>query len=216
MSEEVKQKLPPRPDLRSRRVAQTEAQIIEAARVLFLDQGYVSTTLTQIAEQAGVADRTIYVRFGSKAALFSRVVDKALVGDAEPVDLAHRPEVNEAMTAKTLVLRIEAFADLSVAVAERAGSLFEVAAQSEGLEPEIAVAAQAGREATLQLCRTFWKRAAKDGLANGLDPERLTLLTDVLLSADTVVHIRRAHGWSAETHRSLIVETLNGLTTRSD
>lgn len=194
-------------------MARTEAQLIEAASVLFLDQGYVATTLAQIAERAGVAARTVYVRFGTKAALFSRVVDHALVGDPEPVDVAHRPRARDAMTADTLAERIEALADVSVGIAERAGQLFEVAAESEGLEPELAEAAQAGRHATTQLCRSFWDHAAADGLlAKGLQPERLTVVTDVLLCADTVVHLRRAHGWSAAVHRSLIVDTLTALT----
>jgi AcrR family transcriptional regulator len=215
MSMDVKQKSLTAPDLRAKRVARTEAQLIEAASVLFCDQGYVATTLAQIAERAGVAARTVYVRFGTKAALFRRVIDQALVGDAEPLDVAHRPRVQDAMTAATLAERIEALADVSAGIAERAGPLFEVAAQSEGLEPELAEAAQAGRHATTQLCRSFWDQAAADGhLAEGLHPEHLTVVTDVLLCADTIVHIRRTHGWSAALHRSLIVETLTALTRR--
>jgi AcrR family transcriptional regulator len=110
MSKDVKQKSLTAPDLRAKRVARTEAQLIEAASVLFCDQGYVATTLAQIAERAGVAARTVYVRFGTKAALFSRVIDQALVGDAEPVDVAHRPRAHDAMTADTLAERIEALA----------------------------------------------------------------------------------------------------------
>jgi hypothetical protein len=166
------------PNLRARRVARTEAQLIEAASVLFL-----------------------------------RVVDQALVGDTEPVDVADRPRSQDAMTADTLAERIEALADVSVGIAERAGPLFEVAVQAEGLEPELAEAAQAGRHATTQLCRSFWDHAAADGLlAEGLHPERLTVVTDVLVCADTVVHIRRLHGWSAAEYRSLIVDTLTTLT----
>jgi hypothetical protein len=115
--------------------------------------------------------------------------------------------------ARTETQLIEALADVSVGIAERAGPLFEVAAQAEGLEPELAEAAEAGRHATTQLCRSFWDHAAADGLlAKGLHPERLIVVTDVVLCADTVVHIRRAHGWSAAVHRSLIVDTLAALT----
>lgn len=196
-------------------MARTEVELIEAARVLFLDQGYVATTLAQIAERAGVAARTVYVRFGTKAALFRRVVDQALVGDAEPVDVLHRPRTQEAMTAVTLAERIDALADVSVGIAERAGALFEVAAQAEGLEPELNEAAQAGRRATTKLCRSFWDNAAADGLLTARhDPAHLAVLTDVLICADTVVHVRRAHGWSAAGYRSLIVDTLTALTNR--
>ncbi|MFB9925420.1 helix-turn-helix domain-containing protein [Amycolatopsis halotolerans] len=54
------------------------------ARELFLEHGYAATALTQVARQAGVAPRTVYVRFGTKAASFRRGIDEALVGDAEP------------------------------------------------------------------------------------------------------------------------------------
>ena len=73
--------------------------LIDAARALFLEQGYVATTLAQVARRAGLAARTVYVRFGTKATLFTRVVDQALVGDAEPIDVAHRPRTQDAMTA---------------------------------------------------------------------------------------------------------------------
>jgi AcrR family transcriptional regulator len=194
-------------------VARTETELIDAAAALFLQQGYVATTLAQIAQRAGLAARTVYVRFGTKAALFRRVVDRALVGDADPMDVAHRPRTQDAMAAPTLAERIDALAEVSVGIADRAGALFEVAAQAEGLEPELAHAAQAGRRATAELCQAFWEHAAADGLlADRADPARLALLTDTLSCADTVVHLRRAHGWSAPAHRALIVDTLAALT----
>ena len=216
MSDDVKTPSSAGPDLRAARVARTETELIDAARSLFLQQGYVATTLAQIAQRAGLAARTVYVRFGTKAALFRRVVDRALVGDADPIDVAHRPRTQDAMAAPTLAERIDALAEVSVGIADRAGALFEVAAQAEGLEPELAHAAQAGRRATAELCQAFWEHAAADGLladlADQADPARLALLTDTLSCADTVVHLRRAHGWSAPAHRALIVDTLAALT----
>lgn len=212
MSDDVKGPSAAAPDLRALRVARTEAELIDAARALFLEHGYVATTLAQISQRAGVAARTVYVRFGTKAALFRRVVDQALVGDPELIDVAHRPRTHDAMAAETLAERIDALADVSIGIAERAGALFEVAAEAEGLETELAAAAQAGRRATTDLCRAFWGHAADDLLADGLDPAALAVATDVLVCADTVVHLRRAHGWSAPAHRSLIIDTLTALT----
>ena len=155
----------PGQDLRAARVARTEAQLIAAATELFLERGYVATTLVQIALHAGIAPRTVYLRFGTKAALFRRVVDRALVGDAEPIAVLDRPGTQMAMTAKTLPQRIEALVEVAAGIVERAGALFEVAAQAEGVEPEVAEAAQAGRRATAELCATFWschrRRAAR-------------------------------------------------------
>ena len=194
-------------------MARTETELIDAAHTLFLERGYVATTLAAIARRAGVGERTVYVRFGTKATLFRRVVDHALVGDTQPIDFAHRPLTREAMTADTLTGRIHALADLSIGIAERAGPLFEVATQAEGLEPELARASQDGRLATTALARSFWRHASADRLLpDDLDTAALALATDVLICADTTVHLRRAHGWSAPAHRTLIVTTLQALT----
>lgn len=180
------------------RIARTEALVVAAARELFLEHGYAATALTQVARRAGVAPRTVYVRFGTKAALFRRVIDEALVGDAEPVDVAHRPRARDAMTAETLAERLDALADVTIGIADRAGALLEVAAQAEGAEPEIAEAAQSGRRETARLCREFWSRAARDGLlVSTMDIEQLASTTDALLCADMIVHLRRVHGWAA-------------------
>lgn len=186
---------------------------MDAAHDLFLEQGYVATTLAQVAERASLAARTVYVRFGTKAALFRRVVDRALVGDTEPIDVAHRPRTIEAMTAPSLEARIAALADVCVGVAERAGPLFEVAAQAEAVEPEVAEAARAGRRATVDLCGEFWRRASADGLLrDDANPAGLAVVTDLLVCADTTVHLRRVDGWSAPVYRALVVDTLMALT----
>lgn len=210
MPHEVKTE--PTIDLRAARIARTEAALLDAARELFLEQGYVPTTLAQIAARAGVATRTVYVRFGTKVALFRRVIDRALVGDDEPVDVAHRPRTQEAMTAPTLPQRLAAFIDVTVGIMQRAGHLFDVAAQAEGLEPELAAAWQAGRQASAELCDTFWSRAADDGmLPDNADTRLLGITTDVLICADTVVHLRRTRSWTAADYRSWLEVTLPAL-----
>ena len=190
----------------------TEATLIDAARALFLEQGYVATTLAQVARRAGLAPRTVYVRFGTKATLFRRVVDQALVGDAEPIDVVHRPRTQDAMTAATLAERIEALADVSASIAERAGGLFRSpcrprASNRNWPEPPRPVAAPPPNS-----LGRFWTRAAADGLlTSDLDPATSPLLTDLLVCADTVVHLRRTHTWSARMHFALIVDTLTAL-----
>ncbi len=188
-------------DRHAARIARTELGIVAAARELFLEQGYVKTTLAQVAERAGLAPRTVYVRFGTKAALFRRVVDEALVGDSAPIDVEHRPRTQDAMTAPTLAERLDALADVAAGIADRTGALLEVASQAEGIEPELAEAAQAGRHATAQLCEQFWTRARDDGLvAPDTDVATLAITTDVIVCADTTVHLRRTRRWTAADH----------------
>src|ERR1700693_4659732 len=87
------------PSLREAQIAQTEERIIAAATGLFLENGYVPTTLEAVAKRAEVAARTVYVRFGTKAALFKRVVDVAIAGDTQPVDVLGRDWAQAGVTA---------------------------------------------------------------------------------------------------------------------
>jgi TetR/AcrR family transcriptional regulator of autoinduction and epiphytic fitness len=60
---------------------QTRRQIVEAARRLFADRGYVGTTVEAIAGQAQVAPETVYAAFGSKRAVLSRLIALSVLGD---------------------------------------------------------------------------------------------------------------------------------------
>jgi TetR/AcrR family transcriptional regulator, mexJK operon transcriptional repressor len=52
------------------RVIRSRAAILSAATTLFLRDGYVATTMDDIAETAGVSKRTVYNNFVDKDALF--------------------------------------------------------------------------------------------------------------------------------------------------
>jgi TetR/AcrR family transcriptional repressor of mexJK operon len=56
--------------------ADTKTRILEAATTLFLDQGYGSTSLDQIAAAAGVTKPTVYSHFGSKQGLLEAMTTR--------------------------------------------------------------------------------------------------------------------------------------------
>src|SRR5580704_12931557 len=57
---------------------ETRRRIREAAEKLFLRDGYVPTTMTAVASAAGVAERTVYLVFPTKAALLNEVIVAAV------------------------------------------------------------------------------------------------------------------------------------------
>ena len=95
-----------KPDRRAQRRAETEGRLVESASALFVERGYAATTLADVAEHADVAPRTLYLHFATKADLLLRCIGVAIVGDAEPIPLADRPEMAEAMAAPTFDERI--------------------------------------------------------------------------------------------------------------
>jgi AcrR family transcriptional regulator len=73
------------------------ALIVSAARGLFVDDGYVATTIERIAERAGVSKPTAFASVGNKRALLKAARDLAMAGDDEPVPIAARSWFQEAL-----------------------------------------------------------------------------------------------------------------------
>jgi AcrR family transcriptional regulator len=69
---------------------QSRALILDAARVRFLRDGYVATTVAQIAADADVAVQTVTKHFANKPGLVKALFEVALVGDDADVPLAAR------------------------------------------------------------------------------------------------------------------------------
>lgn len=61
------------------RVIRSRSAAIEAARTLFLRNGYAGTTMEDIAALAGLSKRTLYNNYADKGALFTQIVSDALV-----------------------------------------------------------------------------------------------------------------------------------------
>jgi TetR/AcrR family transcriptional regulator, mexJK operon transcriptional repressor len=65
--------LSPQSETSSRAIRKREA-ILEAAKQIFFDNGYVGTSMDKVAAKAAVSKQTVYKHFGSKDELFRAVV----------------------------------------------------------------------------------------------------------------------------------------------
>ena len=188
--------------LRQAQTALTEQRILAAATELFLADGYIATTLEAVARRARVAARTVYVRFGTKAALFKRVVDVAIVGDTEPVGVLDRDWTTRAMTAPTLAERLTAGAAIGRQIMERTGALFGVAQQAAAVEPLIAAQWQEGREQSRYAQEVIWTKLADDGLLPAdADLAWLIDTASILAAAETYLLVTRMLGWDLDTYQ---------------
>jgi AcrR family transcriptional regulator len=75
---------------RQEQAGRTRWAMLQAARRLFLDQGYAATTMPAVAAAAGVSVQSVYKAFGNKPALLKAVFDVAIAGDDEPVPVLQR------------------------------------------------------------------------------------------------------------------------------
>jgi AcrR family transcriptional regulator len=93
MSDPVKPRRRYHSSRRREQAAGTRWAVLEAARRLFLEQGYAATTVSAIAAEAGVSVETVYKAFGNKPGLVKSVFDVSFAGDDEPVPFIQRQRV---------------------------------------------------------------------------------------------------------------------------
>lgn len=78
---------------RRERARARRKSVVLAAKELFEQDGFRATTISAVAQSAGVSAESVYKGFGTKAALAKAVFDYVIVGDDEPVPMVERPEV---------------------------------------------------------------------------------------------------------------------------
>jgi len=78
-------------ELRSEQTAVARRLVLNSARGLFIEKGYLGTTLAAVAATAGVSVQTVYNVVGGKPALLKAVYDVTLAGDDKPVAMGDRP-----------------------------------------------------------------------------------------------------------------------------
>jgi TetR/AcrR family transcriptional repressor of mexJK operon len=79
----------------------TRAAVVDAARTLFLRQGYGGTTMDEIAQLAGLTKRTVYNNYADKDALFTQIVVD-VIAYAEAFARALNQDFEVAITGATL------------------------------------------------------------------------------------------------------------------
>ncbi|MFM6847807.1 MAG: TetR/AcrR family transcriptional regulator [Terrabacter sp.] len=179
------------------RIRRTERAVIAAAKELFETQGYASTTMTQIAQHAECAPRTLFLRFATKADLLRRVVDATFAGLAEPGEGLTAARAR--LKAGTLDERLRAFAEGVADVLVRTGPLFAVAREAEASEPSIRAGFDEARRDTLANSHRMWQHLADDGLLHpDVDVAWVADTTGLLASADTYLLMSTTLAWSRD------------------
>jgi len=192
---------------RAEAAARTKARIREAASALFVERGYVVTTIRDVARAAGVGERTVYAAFPGKANLFRHVLDVATVGDEQPVAVADRPEIRDAIDQTDPHAAIGKAIDYTVALFERAGDLIMVTVQAADADPDMRAAADAGSYTTRQLWLTL-ARALHDqaALRPGLSAQAAADILYALASPHTHQLLRRHCKWGLQRYRTWLTD----------
>jgi AcrR family transcriptional regulator len=198
-----------RPDKRAERSRRTREKIVEAARELFVAQGYGVTSLQEVADRAGVAVQTVYFVFGNKRTLFKDVVDGSIAGDTEPVATMNREWFRAACAAPTAAEQLRAHVRGTREILGRVAPIMPLIAAAAATDPEIAAQWPDGPDP-----RYTVQHAAAEALAGKPDvrPDvSVEMAADLLfglLSPQLYLVFVHDRGWSPDTWEEWAYATL--------
>lgn len=195
--------------LREQQTAATKRAVVDAARELFVANGWAATGMREVAAAAGVALETVYSHFSSKRGLLRAAADDAVVGDDAPVPLAERPEFL-AIGEGRRPARIAGAARLLTAVHGRTAAVATLLRQAAPADEEIAEMLRSTRErqrsdvaeALRLVVGRVPTRSERDGVWAIASPEVYLLLVE-------------ESGWTPEQYEAWIAEALERVVPRS-
>ena len=112
--------------------------ILDAARRLFEDGGYAATAVPSVAAAAGVAVKTVYLAFESKAGLLRAVWEARLGGDEEATPALQRRWMQQLTDEPRPAEKLRLLAAQSGRMKGATGPLLEVIRTAAATDPEIA------------------------------------------------------------------------------
>ena len=197
----------------TRRLAQVRAtrlRVIEAAKGLFVENGYPATTLDSVADAADVALPTLYRLFGSKRALLTAVLDTSFVGDDEPIAFVDRPTVQAALSEPDPRRLLAAFAGIARQFMDRSSAILHVLASAAQVDTEAAdLLAEIRRQRHTGQSRIVAALVERGALDPSLELSEAADFVYLLWSPDTHRILTVERGWSPERYEAWLAHTLS-------
>jgi AcrR family transcriptional regulator len=196
--------------LRRAQAATTRRAIIDAAATLFVERGYVATSIETIAEAAGVSRATVFTSVGGKKALLKKAYDVALVGDDEPIPFPLRP-ASLAVRAEPDPRRyLVGYAGLVVDINNRLARVYEAVRGAASADPEVRDVFEAiGTERRIGAGNVVRDLVAKGGqLREGLDTEAAADIVWVLIDAGLFHLLVHRRGWTPARFQGWLADSM--------
>ncbi|MDI9976977.1 TetR/AcrR family transcriptional regulator [Rhodococcus sp. NM-2] len=190
--------------LRAESARRTRLLVRDAAARLFVERGYVSTTVRNVAEAAGVSTRTVFTAFpGGKAELFHEALHTAIDGDTAAT---HTPAPRDGDPVERILDQMVGF---STDVLERAGTLMTTSIESSGADDDMRRFADEGARASAENAMTLAEGlAAHELLRPEISVQRAADVLFTVVSPQVYSMLRRQCGWDVVEYRNWVKATI--------
>jgi AcrR family transcriptional regulator len=208
MAEPVKRR-PYDSPLRREQAAETRSRILEAAQGLFVRNGYVGTSMGDIAASAGVSLKTVYDAFTTKSGVLDALWHLRLRGDEEPVPVGERPWYRAVLEEPDPERKLRLALANAKTVKSRLGPLFHVLHGAAQADPEIAALwariQSEFHENQRAIVEDLHRRGA---LRRGLDADTAADILWTLNHPDVYVLLVVERGWTLDEHEEWLARVL--------
>jgi AcrR family transcriptional regulator len=195
-------------DGRSERSRRTRQRIVDAATALFVEQGYVATTLEDVARRADVSVQTIYYSFGTKRRVLEAVLGATVAGDHEHVGPLDRPWVASLAGQPEPRAALGALVEGALAIVARTVPVYEVIRRAAS-DPDVADLLDTNRRERGEVQRELVALLHRAGhLRDGLELEDAVTVVYGLVNEEVFQLFVSDCGWTPERFGVWVHDTL--------
>jgi AcrR family transcriptional regulator len=192
--------------------AATRQRILDAARALFIDQGYRVTTIAAIAAGADVNADTVYELVGRKPMLLRELIEQSLSGASHPVEAEQRAHIIAMRAEPDPVTKLAIYASATRETHQRLAPLFLALRDASSTDDD---AAKVWRDISDRRATNMRKLVAD---VRHADHSRYQLLIDkaadvawALNSPEMYVMLTDDRGWSPHDYERFLADSLHRL-----
>ncbi len=183
--------------------------VVDAARTLFLERGYVATTIEAISERSDVPAATVYRLFGSKLGILKVLLDTSIAGDEQALAVHERPNVASLLAERDPRTLLAGIAGVTTAINERTNDVYCVLISAAGSDPAAAELLDEVRtqrdEGQSRIARSL---ARAHALKPGFRQRDAADVIHALMSPEVYRLLVRDRGWTPERYEEWLATTL--------
>jgi AcrR family transcriptional regulator len=191
----------PRVPYRQRQAEETRRRIVAAARRLFAERGYAATSIEAVAEDVGVAVRTVYAAFGNKIAILGAICDEWL-SDANVITLvmaaADAPDPRQVLGLLAQAARQQW---------ESGGDILDMTQAAAAVDSKIATLLRGWAGDREKGMGMAVKRISPQ-LRRGMDTRRANAVVRALTAPAVYLSLVSDSGWTAQQYQQWLEEIL--------
>lgn len=186
----------------------TRDRLLQAAQACFLEQGYTQTTTRNIAERAGLTERTLFNLFASKADLFRDAVAAAVSELVDGGRVRDMVEVQDLATSPDLAGFLNSFAGTTARVHQRSAPYAALTLQAAAADDSAAELWRWGKREQEADIRAVLSMVVNSGWLSQPRADHAVDAVLILTSHETYTQLCLERGWAQDRYTTWLVAHL--------